>query len=424
MTGNVVAQAGSPTATSDSAALINAATINIGSAVTPVNSLTITGGTSNVAAAASQHSDANIAATGALTAFVGAGGLTLTGGSATVANTASNTVQASAIANLQGSIALNVTGNVLVAAGTATAQGGLAATGADVGADASANINGLGAVAATIGGTLSMLGGNAVAAPTGAVGAHALASALVKGNTLNIGVINTGSAPDGLTLIGGTASATAAPGIGACGGAGGVCATANALFSSTADKTISAKGNIVITGGSNANADGASAFANATAGTDGGNVLTLATALTVTATSGQVRLTGGNEYIQNGGRSAASAVLQSTGAIEITGATVLTGAVQSNLYQNFASTGTIITLTGLAPPIRTFNGFSRPLPVAPPAFGTYTASNGIAFVLTGAPPSNLDPLQSALLSALFLIKPAAAPAFVASSSSTKANYCK
>ena len=413
---------------SDSAAIIQGGTINIGSAGARTNSLTLTGGTTTVTAGTSQvrNADAQINATGAaLNVFLGAGGLTLTGGTATVTNLATNAGQASAIANLQGgALTLDVTGNVMVAAGAATAQGGLAATSVDVGADASANINAGGALGATIGRTLSVLGGNAVAAPTGATSAHALASALVKGSTLNVTVNNTGLAVNGLTLTGGTASATASPGTGSCGGAGGVCATANAVFSSSADKKISvAMGNFAITGGSNANADGVSALATAFAGTNGGNVVTLATSLTVIA-GGQVQLTGGNEYVQNGGRSVASAVLQSTGGIEITGLAVLTGSAQSNLYQNFASTGTIITLTGLAPPIRTFSGFSRPVPVAPPAFGAYTASNGIAFVLSGAPPSNLDPLQSALLSSLFLIKPAAAPQTTSSSSAAKPNYCK
>ena len=176
------------------------------------------------------------------------------------------------------------------------------------------------------------------------------------------------------------------------------------------------------------NADGASAAATAVGGTDGGNVVTLATALTVSA-SGQIQLVGGNEYVKNGGKSSASAILQSTGGIKLSGSgvpggTVLSGAPESGLYQNLANTGTIIIQSGKVPPIETIGENAFLAPTAPPIFGAgYTASNGVAFVLTGAPPSNLDPLQAALLSSLFLIKPFAAPGAVWLSNPEKPKYC-
>ena len=431
---------------SDSAAIIQANTINIGSPGARVNGLylnndvTVNGvaagsGTSNVtntSASQVQHSDAQIKATGLMNVYLGAGGLNLTGGSATVALSATNAAQATATAGMQaGTITLDIAnnGNLSMKGGTSNAYGGVSALSTDIGADASANIVSTGVFAPVITGFVSLKGGDATAAPAGAASAHALASALIKGTSIILTVQNNGLAANGLTLTGGTASATASPGSGICGGGGGVCATANALLSSDTDKTISVThGNIHLEGGSNANADGVSASANAVAGTDGGSVVTLATALTV-STSGQIQLTGGNEYIKNVGKASASAILQSTGGIKLTGSgapagTVLTGAPESGLYQNLASTGTIITQTGKVPPVETFGGNAIPLPAVPVPYGAgYTASNGVAFVLSGAPPSNLDPLQAALLSSLFLIKPFAAPG-VALSSAEKPNYCR
>jgi hypothetical protein len=238
-------------------------------------------------------------------------------------------------------------------------------------------------------------------------------------------VTNSSLAPTGLTVTGGNASALT-------GITGTSIATANAVFSSTTDKTITlGSGDIVFSGGNNVNADGVNATATAVAGTDSGNgtVTTLATALTVTATGGKVNLVAGNQYIKNGGSSAASAVLQSTGGIKIFGSgtsTQLAGGANSGLFQNVSSTGTIISLTGLAPPIETSGGFNFQ-GIAPGVLPGYTASVGIAVILSGAPPSNLDPLQAGLLSSLSsLLKTSTGPAPSSSSSSKadKPNYCK
>ena len=411
---------------SDSAAIIQGGTINIGSAGARANSLTLTGGTTTVTAGTSQvrNADARIVATGSLNGFLGAGGLTLTGGTATVTNTATNAGQASAAANLTaGNVVVDVTGNALVAAGTATAQGGLSALGTDVGADASASIIGLSG--ATIGGTLSMLGGTATA--TSAVGARALARTLVSGSALNLTVNNTGNLVDGMTMTAGTASATGTA-AGSCAGAGGVCAFADARLLSTADTTINvAKGNILLTGGTNANASGANAIVTASAVSDSGSVTTLATVLTVNASAGSIKLTGGNQYVlASSGIATATAGFQSTGHIKLTAGfgTKLTGSSASGVYQNLG--GTLQSLLGLAgQAVETAGGYTLPAPVAPPAFGVYTAINGVAFVLSGAPPSNLDPLQAALLSSLTALNTKFGGASVAtSSSSTKPNYCK
>jgi hypothetical protein len=435
-TGTVTVQAGTATALSDNAAILQAGTIDIGSLLQPVYQLKLLGGTTEsltVATRQVENSDAQITATGALNIFLGAGGLTMTGGTATVTSTATNAAQATAIAGLKGgTIGLNIAnnGNLNMTGGTSTAQGGLSALSTDVGADASANIITTGSLTPIITGAVNMMGGSATAAPVGANSAHALASALVKGASIDLIINNNALAANGLALTGGSASAIAAPGAGTCGSNGGVCATANALFSSDTSKTILVdRGNIQITGGTNANADGVNAGANAIAGTDGGNLVTLATALTVTATTGQIRLTAGNEYVKNGGKSAASAIFQSTGGIKLSGigpptGIVLSGAPQSGLYQNLGSSGTVIALTGLAPPVQTFGDTSLGTPGVPAPFGTYTANIGIAFVLSGAPPSNLDPLQAGLLSSLNLIKVASPAASSSSSSSSKPNYCK
>ena len=435
-TGAVTVQAGAATGASDNAAILQAGTINIGTLLLPVYKLNVLGGTTeNLTGVTRQveHSDAQVTANGNLNIFLGAGGLTMLGGTATVTSTATNVAQATAIAGLQaGAITLNIAnnGNLIMTGGTSLAQGGLSAFTTDIGADASANIVSTGGFSPLITGAVNMTGGSATATPVGANSAHALASALVKGAIINMTINNNGLAANGLALTGGTASAIAGPGAGSCGGAGGVCATANALFSSTSDKTFTvSKGNIRFAGGSNANADGVAAGATVIAGTDGGNVITLATALTVTASTGQIQLVGGSEYVKNGGRAAASAIVQSTGGIKLSGSgapagIVLTGASQSGLYQNLGNSGTVISLTGLAPPVQTFGGNAILAAGAPSPFGSYTASNGVSFVLSGAPPSNLDPLQAGLLSSLNLIKLATPLAPTASSGSTKPNYCK
>jgi len=270
-----------------------------------------------------------------------------------------------------------------------------------------------------------MLGGTATA--TSAVGARALARTLVSGSALNLTVNNTGNLVDGMTMTAGTASATGTA-AGSCAGAGGVCAFADARLLSTADTTINvAKGNILLTGGTNANASGANAIVTASAVSDSGSVTTLATVLTVNASAGSIKLTGGNQYVlASSGIATATAGFQSTGHIKLTAGfgTKLTGSSASGVYQNLG--GTLQSLLGLAgQAVETAGGYTLPAPVAPPAFGVYTAINGVAFVLSGAPPSNLDPLQAALLSSLTALNTKFGGASVAtSSSSTKPNYCK
>jgi hypothetical protein len=202
------------------------------------------------------------------------------------------------------------------------------------------------------------------------------------------------------------------------------------LLSSSAEKTIIVNsGDLTFTGG-NATANGPTAVATALAGTDAGNLTTIATALTVKTLNGRMILNGGTQA--GTGFPNASAQFLSTGHIELSAvnfgafALTLNGALTSptghgsGLFQNFSGSGAQPT-SAAGPFIFVNGGYCLP---SNPACGVIP-NIGLAFVLSGAPPSNLDPFQAALLAALATITGKALPTSTASSSSAaKANYCK
>ena len=238
-----------------------------------------------------------------------------------------------------------------------------------------------------------MLGGSATAGPAAA---HAAAAAIIDGGTnlrMQIGT--------GLTLTAGTAVATG--NVGSCAGAGGACTNVSALLSSKSGKDITVStGNVNFTGGSvSANGTGATAtgFAGADAGSVGGTLVTLAT---INVSLGRLTFTGG---LQSGnGLMNSDASFLSVGGIKISGnpgggfpALTLNGAAGTGLFQNVLSSGTIISLDGSGPPVQIVGGVSIcPVLTAACSGGAY----GTAFVLSGAPPSNLDPLLADLFSSI------------------------
>ena len=411
---------------SNSSATMSGTNVFIGSTDARANSILLKAGTSlvNGATPQEQHADAKINATDYLSTYLGAGGLTMVGGAASVMASATATAQATAIATLKaGDITLDVAnvGNVLMQGGTSVAQTGLSASKLDLSTDAGVSIASSNSFSPFISGSFTMLGGSATAGPAAA---HAAAAAIIDGGTnlkMQIGT--------GLTLTAGTAVATG--NVGSCAGAGGACTNVSALLSSKSGKDITVStGNVNFTGGSvSANGTGATAtgFAGADAGSVGGTLVTLAT---INASLGRLTFTGG---LQSGnGLMNSDASFLSVGGIKISGnpgggfpALTLNGAAGTGLFQNVLSSGTIISLDGSGPPVQIVGGVSIcPVLTAACSGGAY----GTAFVLSGAPPSNLDPLLADLFSSIEQGKTNRIALFLNDNQGTRKsgdkNYCK
>jgi hypothetical protein len=383
---------------SNSSAAITGTNVSIGSAGARANGIVLKGGTSLVTGATPQvlHADAKISATGSLGVYLGMGGLAMTGGTASVVAGGSSSAQATAAVGLKGSsVTLDVSnlGNLVITGGTSLAQTGLSASNLDLSADTSASIVSANSFSPIIAGALTMLGGTATAGPSSA---HASSAALIDGGTdlkMRVGT--------SLTLAAGTAVANG--GVGDCKTGGGACANVSALISSRSSKDIMlATGDLNFTGGS-ATANGGSATSTAFAGTDAGSAAgTLATLATINALAGRLTLTGGPQG--GSGDVNSDAAILSVGGIKITGhgsggflGLTINGSAGSGLFQNVLGTGTIIRLDGSSPPVEVFGGVSLcPLATGACSGGTF----GSGFILSGAPPSNLDPLLSGLFAAL------------------------
>ena len=368
--GTIVVQAGAANANSDSGALINATTINIGQgSAGPPTSLVLTAGTSNVTGTTSQNSDAKIVATGALNVTVGTGGLSLTGLSATTNSTSG--VQATSIASLEGAtMALNVLGDVTIQGGTAGAVGGTQAPGA-FGADATAKIVSGGAFTPKIGGNLTISGGKSTASAGGRASAQGL---LQAGLTLDLTV--------GKTLSIDNSLATANAGVGSI-------ANSEAMLKANGNKTLTIGGDWIINGGT-ASAAGATSSATTVAGTDFG----VATASTLHAdVVGGINLLAGFE---TGGPTAlSSAAMLAGGEMVInTGAAGLT--IKGNTFPlSFPSSQPYLGLIQILPtdpPLRLNAGDGSHPPITINKIGgtgnihfILDASRGFAIVLSGLP---------------------------------------
>ena len=393
--------------------------ITVGAPGARAQFLTIQAGTATATAGNPiQRGDAMLVSNGPLSVYL-SGDLNLKGGAATVEKAAGITGQATAIASLAGDhTLLEIGGNATIkggigptACGTfgACALGGLAATFTDVGADASAYINApilTGTLDATIHGSLTVTGGNAAAGPDGG---HAVASATLSGSTVVIDVGN------GTTLQGGIADAVSGTGAGNCSIAGGICATAVALINSGNQTKITDTGPITIKGGA-ANAIGTAAAATALAGVIDHAASQLVPVMMLASGVPGIQLTGGLQTTAGGGVAKSDATIVSGGGIQLRGGIKLTGGT-TGLIQTIGNPPTIFRLDGNAPPIELFGGGKQEVAVT---------GSGDAFVFSGAPPSNLDPLLAGLLSALDVVKSGvkALDADRALLASKDKNYCK
>jgi hypothetical protein len=92
------------------------------------------------------------------------------------------------------------------------------------------------------------------------------------------------------------------------------------------------------------------------------------------------------------GLASGAAIMFSPGAIEIKGGLTLNGGPGSGLFQDIGLSNSYVRLDGSVKPVTIAGGF----------FGGCTLGclADSAFVLSGAPPSNLDPLLAGLLSAV------------------------
>ena len=181
-----------------------------------------------------------------------------------------------------------------------------------------------------------------------------------------------------INVIGGTAMASTQ--------AGGIAATASSSAALAADgiKDPQVGGQFMVTGGS-ATTSGAGASATALAGTDSGTASSHSLTLKIT-TGGDVVLRGG---IESGVDSLASAAILSAGEIKmfISGpqGLLLGGGSGSDLFQLVSTT--LISLEDKSYPITIQEVFL-------PDNGQ---ARGDAFVISGAPPLNLDSLLAAFL---------------------------
>ncbi|HET8609575.1 MAG TPA: hypothetical protein VFM11_07530, partial [Burkholderiales bacterium] len=364
--GGITVKAGSYNGVSDGAAIVHANTINIGSAGARAGSLTITGGSATVTGTTNHAADAAVTAAGNMNVFL-AGNLALAGGSASIAASAGSQQSATARGMLTAAgMTLDVGGNVSLTGGTA-----FAASGGNT-ADASAVLTVNSALAPVIGGSLSLTGGTATAQPVAGRSANALSGALftVEGDFApQIG--------SNLVVQGGTANADTS--------AGGTPADADA----SAVLAAQGVGNFVIgndfnvLGGSSV-ARGSGASASAIGGVSAGSV---PTALTLKVTTGHdLNMQGGSE---NGAGAVSSAVILSSGEVQMNiGGQIggqISGGAGSGLFDNNSG-----RITGRGYPITIVGNL-----------GLFQQNgSGDAFILSGAPPADLDQLLSAVLTAV------------------------
>ncbi len=228
-------------------------------------------------------------------------------------------------------------------------------------------------------------------------------------------------------------TALANGGAGDCTGGGGACTNVSTLLSSKTGKTITvATGDVNFTGGS-ATANGPSTSSAAFAGTDSGSGAgTLATLLTLDAVTGRITLTGGPQSGTGGLNS--DAALLSVGGIRIFGhgngiysGLTLNGQFGSGLFQNLLNSGRLVRLDGRIPPVRVEGGVT--ICPAGGAACVLGSTYGNRFLLSGSPPSNLDPLLSGLLSSIAMSKPNRIAGFLddvnqGSRRVSDKNYCK
>jgi hypothetical protein len=337
--------------------------------INTAGNIAVTGGTAVASAPSATDTTADAILRGSTVHLVVGGALDLTGGTTDITNTAGSTQSATAVAQLEGTVmTMKVAGNVEVTGGEATA-----AAGGNT-AISSAEISSVVTLTPVIQGDLTLTGGTALAQPVAGNSAKAEATAEIHtGGDLNLRI--TGD----VNVQGGVATATTLT--------GGFAATANSGATLSADgiKDIQVGGDFSVTGGL-ATTVGANATATALAGTDAGQAAATSETLLVT-TGGDMFLRGGFEF---GANTLASAAILSAGEIKlfINGpqGLVLGGGGGTDFFQLVGGT-TLISLEGRGYPITLQGGLNTDNGLA----------RGDAFIISGAPPLNLDALLAAFL---------------------------
>ena len=384
-TGSISLTAGATTANSDSGAIVNGGNVNIGSAAVRAQNLVLTGGSNTVNGAASHHSDASILSAGQIN-IVLAGNATLTGGTANALG-AGTTGKSTALANIAGSnIALDALGNVTIVAGTATATGGASAALTDYGADASASIISQGAFAPKVGNNLTVSGGSSSATPA-APGqtVRAKAQGILEGTSLNITV--------GHDLLQNNGAATATADVSVGGGATALASSSSILATNAGDKTLQVGGKWDMVAGTATSNGGVGAAANTlVATTDSDNVLGAIWKVTAQVT-GNIDMTAGHEAGTSPTGASSAVVMGAPGNITLTTAALqITGNTSSGLFNSLPGNITL-RLDGTHIPV-TVNGSGGGITIfQDPTLGS-------AIVLSGAPPTNTDTLQSSFIAAI------------------------
>jgi hypothetical protein len=350
----------------NSEAAISGSSINIGA-----HNLVLQGGTSIVNGGGNTDSaSATIQSSGALNITL-SGSAILNGGSATVSG-AGSSEESTALALLEGdNVLFNVVGSTTITGGNAFANSG-ASTGSDYGADASADLISQSAFAPQVGGNLILSGG----ASTATAAAKAKAQGLLQATSFDITVGGNFNIDNSAATAHASGSATA---------------TSSALLSSTGTKDITVGGAWNIIGGSATVSGG---VADTIAGTDPGTLL-VGVSL-VAHVSGPINLTAGHE---TGGSNADSAatILGSSEIDLFTSHLNLKGNTGSGLFQQIGPS-TINRIFGNAYPITVNDGVPNSVTLFE------DTSLGDAFILSGAPPQNLDSLQEGILAAIDLSK--------------------
>jgi hypothetical protein len=329
--------------------------------------LSAAGGTATASTPSTADTTADVLLSGANVGLVVGGNFTLTGGTSTITGGAGASQAAHANSRLEGTaLSMQVTGNAVITGGTATAATGSNTSTAQSSVESGTTLN------PTIQGDLMIAGGTSLAQPVAGQAAVADASAELKSGgdlLLNVG--------RDLTITGGAAVASTA-----LGGTSAI-ADSGASLAATGTKEILVARNFTINGGSAATTGGG-ASATSIAGLDAGQAAATSVTLKVT-TGGDLQLLGGTEL----GNALASAALLSAGEIKlfINGPTGLTlgGGRGSDLFQLVGTT--LISLEGKGYPITVQGSFD--------ANGSLAL--GDAFIISGAPPLNLDSLLAAFL---------------------------
>jgi len=327
-----------------------------------------TGGTATASTPSAVATTADVLLSANVVNLVVGGNFILTGGTSNITSGAGTDQEAHAKARLEGTVvALQVSGDAGIVGGNATA-----AAGGNT-ASSSASLGSTTSFSPVISGDLTVMGGTSIAQPVASQTAMAEANAEIR----TAGDLNLNIGGD-INVIGGIAAANTQA------GGSSATATSGAVLAADGIKDFHVGRHLNVAGGS-ATTSGAGATATTIAGTSAGIALETSLTLQIT-TGGNVVLLGG---IESGTDSLASAAILAAGEIKmfISGpqGLVLGGGGGSDLFQLIGTT--LVSLEGKSYPV-TIQGVFDP---------DNSLARGDAFLISGAPPLNLDALLAAFL---------------------------